>query len=296
MPLLRPDRVATLYLFRPLRRLLRRPSPGIPILMYHSISTRVELRRSAYFHTCTDPQVFRNHLKFLASNGYKIIGLAEAARKLKGGNRTDEKLVVLTFDDGYADFYTEAFPILSAYGYTATVFLPTAYIGDNSRTFNGTTCLTWSEVRKLQSTGIDFGSHTVTHPQLRTLPMADLNQEVRCSKEEIEQKLGSKVRSFSYPYAFPETDRRFKQALRQILDEAGYETGVSTVIGTADHRTSPLFMRRLPVNSCDDPRFFEAKISGAYDWLHGPQRFTKMLECWRNTAEGRRATCIGSAC
>ena len=131
MQALRPDRIATLYFFHPLQRLLRRASTGIPILMYHSISEGPEARRSAYFHTCTSPRVFREHLQLLARNGYKTIGLGEAVRKLERGAQTTERLVVLTFDDGFADFYTEAFPALSALGYTATVFLPTAYIGDS---------------------------------------------------------------------------------------------------------------------------------------------------------------------
>ena len=272
----RPDRLATLYFFHPLQRLLRRASPGIPILMYHSISKNLEVHRSAYFHTCTDPQVFREHIQLLARNGYKTIGLGEAVAKLEEGIRPTEKLVVLTFDDGFEDFYTEAFPILSTLGYIATVFLPTAYIGDNPRTFNGTTCLTWSQVRELQETGIEFGSHTVTHPQLKTLPTADVERELRSSKEEIEDHLGSQVTSFSYPYAFPETDRAFVRQLGSLLGAAGYKWGVSTVVGSASRTDNPLFLKRLPTNSTDDLQLFRAKLEGAYDWLHALQYATKL--------------------
>ena len=271
MSILRPDRIASLYFFHPIRRLLRRTSAGIPILMYHSISESPEAQRSAYFHTCTHPKLFRNHMELLAGNGYKTIGLGQAVRKLQTKAPPAEKLVVLTFDDGFQDFYSHAFPALGTFGYTATVFLPTAYIGDTPQTFKNTPCLTWAQVRELHQSGIEFGSHTVTHPQLNGLPIAAVERELRDSKTELENQLGTQVASFSYPYAFPETDRPFKRTLSQLLMEAGYENGVSTTIGTARASDGRFFLRRLPVNSGDEFRLFDAKLQGSYDWLHAMQ-------------------------
>ncbi len=74
--------------------------------------------------------------------------------------------MVITFDDGFADFYTNAFPLLNRYGFSATVYLPTAYIGKSAREFKGVECLTWDQVRALDRAGVEFGSHTVSHPQL----------------------------------------------------------------------------------------------------------------------------------
>lgn len=285
MPGFRLDRIATLYFFHPLQCLLRRTSDGIPILMYHGISDSPEMRRSAYFRTCTVPRVFREQLNFLARNGYKTIGLGEAVRRLEGNTGRAERLVVLTFDDGFEDFWSEAFPTLNQFGYTATVFLPTAYIGDTPRKFNGTTCLTWGQIRELGKAGIEFGSHTATHPELTALAPAEVRREVELSKEEIEDRLGSAVESFSYPYAFPEPDRAFRQSLRTMLTEAGYENGVSTMVGTADSGSDRLFLERIPVNSRDDEAFFSAKLEGGYDWLHALQLASKQ---WseRATAEG----------
>ena len=87
----RPDRFATLYFFHPLRRLLRRPAAGIPILMYHGVSETSEPRGSAYFHTRTSPRVFREHLNLLARDGYKTIGLGDAVRRLQQGAGVEEK-------------------------------------------------------------------------------------------------------------------------------------------------------------------------------------------------------------
>ena len=241
----RPDRIATLYFFHPLRRLLGRKSGGIPILMYHSISDDPEPGRSPYYRTCTDPAIFLKQMEFLSRNGYRTIGMREAVQRLAEQSQvgqtpwsaadapvglpplssipeaapehpartrnsapltertqsaepsqlteqtqsgppaeleerthsaeqaqSGERLVALTFDDGYRDFYTHTFPILARFQYTATMYLPTAYIGDQPRAFNGKPCLSWAEVKELHAAGIEFGSHTVTHPQLRDLPAA----------------------------------------------------------------------------------------------------------------------------
>ena len=267
----RADRIATICLFHPLRRLTPGVAPRIPILMYHSISDLDESARRPYYRIATNARVFEAQLRFLRANGYQSIGLQEAVKVMEGAVPGPAKPVVLTFDDGYQDFCTEAFPILSRFGYSATVFLPTAYIGDTARTFNGLECLTWNQVRELQGAGVEFGSHTVSHPQLRTLPADGIREELRGSKQTIEEKLGCPVRSFSYPYAFPETDRPFKQTLRATLEEAEYQNGVSTILGTAGRRSDRFFLERLPVSSGDEGRFFGAKVEGAYDWLHGLQ-------------------------
>ena len=274
---IRPDRIATLYFVRPLRQLVRPETTGLPILMYHSISAGGDAGRNAYYRTCTAPSVFAEQMAFLARNGYQTIGMSEAIRRIGGAGRSTDKSVVITFDDGYGDFYTEAFPILCRFGYTATVFLPTAYIGQTAQRFNGAMCLAWSQARELQKAGIEFGSHTVTHPQLRMVGRTQLRDEVQHSRSNIEDELGCPVESFSYPYAFPEADRSFVRQLRDILEEAGYKNGVSTIIGTASQTDDQLFLRRLPANSDDDLPLFSAKLDGAYDWLHAFQYAAKLM-------------------
>lgn len=274
MPEFRPDRLATLHFFDPLRRLLGRAAAGIPILMYHSISETSEANRLGYFRTSTDPRTFTAQMAFLARENYRVIGLGEAVRRIQQGTQAAGRFVALTFDDGFRDFYTQAFPVLSAYRYTATVYLPTAYIGHR---FDGRECLTWGEVRELRKHGVEFGSHTVTHPQLRTRPPAAIRTELRRSKQEIEQNLGEPVQSFSYPYAFPEADPPFRRDLRDLLVQTGYQNGVSTIIGTAGLASDRLFLERLPVNSGDDTGFFQAKLRGGYDWLHAAQTASKRV-------------------
>jgi len=265
----RLDRLLTLYA---MGRLCRRSaaSPDIPILMYHSISEE-DSGRSAYFQTATPPRVFAEHMALLRRNGYESIHLSDLAEAIKNDGAR-RRLVVLTFDDGYADFLTGAFPALSEYGYTATMFLPTAHIGEARRSFKDRECLTWTEVRGLSGAGIEFGSHTVTHPQLHDLPERAIREEVGLSKKVIEDELGREISCFAYPFAFPQTDRRFVGMLRSVLQDAGYRQGVCTTIGLVNADSDALFLERIPINGCDDPQLFEAKVYGAYNWMGWAQR------------------------
>ena len=275
---IRFDRLATLYVTSPLRRIASAKCKAIPILMYHSISDEDQADLHPYFRTTTSSAEFFAQMEYLHKNKYEVCSPAEAAAALTHSSLLSAKKVVITFDDGYRDFYREAFPILSQFKFTASVFLPTSYIGHSPIKFKGRECLTWSEVRELQRYGIIFGSHTVTHPQLYELDREAVNEEVTISKATIEEKTGQAVEAFCYPYAFPQSASHFKNMLRELLRQAGYRQGLSTMIGRADGLSDPLFMERLPVNGCDDSALFSAKLLGAYDWLAKPQRLTQLLK------------------
>jgi peptidoglycan/xylan/chitin deacetylase (PgdA/CDA1 family) len=272
------DRLATVYLFHPVRRTFAASrQPGIPILMYHSISEDQITANHPYYLTNSCPRVFAEHMRFLHENGYEVLSLTEAVHRLESG-QTLPKTAVLTFDDGYENFYTTAYPVMSRYGFGATVFLATDYIGNDPRSFNNTRCLTWNQVRELHRAGVAFGSHTVTHPQLRSVEPHQLAFEVRHSKETLENELDSEIESFCYPYAFPEHDGQFRLTLRSQLEEAGYKHGVCTILGVARKGDDPFFLKRLPVNSHDDRSFLRAKLEGGYDWLHRFQYAAKVCK------------------
>lgn len=291
------DRFATLYLVNPLWSSSSNRTPSVPILMYHSVSdgsdngseAKHEAAAHPYYRTSTSPQRFAEQIQYLHSNGYRTVSLAEAVSGLRGQSPAANKQVVITFDDGYRDFYRHAFPVLSQCGFSATVFLPTAYIGDTPISFKGRDCLTWAEVRELTHHGIRFGSHTGTHPQLRDLSLAAVKEEISSSKKTIEEKLGCEVDSFAYPYAFPQADTDFRNMLRDLLVQAGYQNGVCTIVGLAHSKSDPFFMERLPVNSCDDDALLQAKLAGAYDWIAKFQYASKMTRaCLRGFSLGSK--------
>ena len=275
---LRLDRLATLHLVSPLMRLASGKPLSIPILMYHSIGEEDESTKHAYYRTTTSPKVFAAQMEYLRQNRYQSCDLSQAIVFLESNITDAIKPVVITFDDGYCDFYRNAFPVLSRFGLAATVFLPTAFIGENPMQFRGRDCLTWSEVRELQKYGNSFGSHTVTHPNLSILDARTAKCEIVNSKQTIEDNLGVAVNSFAYPYAFPEENRSFIRMLRTVLVKSGYEQGVSTRIGKARANEDRYFLPRIPINSLDDMLLFEAKLQGGYDWLGKIQYGYKRLK------------------
>ena len=276
---IRLDRSLTTAIFHPLERAgLARRSSRLPILMYHSLSANPENGVAAYYKTNTDPLIFRQQMRYLAAEGYKTMGLTQVIARLKNDRPFPEKTVVITFDDGFKDFYTHGFPILSELGFIATVFLPTAFVDDKRRSFKNIECLTWSEVREMRKAGIEFGSHTVNHPELKNLPHKDVERELVESKAQIEQQLGEPMSLFSYPYAFPQGNRPFARGFRDLLKQSGYACCVTTEIGRVRPGDDPYLLKRLPANSLDDPALFRAKLEGGYDWLAVPQALIKKLK------------------
>jgi peptidoglycan/xylan/chitin deacetylase (PgdA/CDA1 family) len=278
LPMPRLDRLLTMYCVNPLRAMGLVRMVGIPVLMYHSVSEPENNGRHPYYETAIAPKVFAEQMRFLFQQGYRTISLDQAVQYARSGAMPSAPCVVLTFDDGFEDFYQQAFPILTEFKYVATVYLPTQFIGEERCQFKKLACLNWAEVRELHANGVTFGSHTSSHQQLATLSNRQIQIELQESKEIIEDKLGCPVESFSYPYAFPEMDQSFKAMLRDMLVAQGYKNGVTTVIGTAWADSDAFFLPRLPVNSWDDLPLFSAKLEGCYDWLRHLQRLKKLVK------------------
>jgi peptidoglycan/xylan/chitin deacetylase (PgdA/CDA1 family) len=272
---MRFDRTASIYFFMPIIQLLKNNSITIPILMYHGICTDPEKFRHPYFYVNTSPEIFEKQMNFLYEHKYKSISLSTAVNLMNSNQLNDEKYVVITFDDGYRDFYTEAYPILTKYRFTATVFITTGYIG---KLFKDKSCMTWDDIKFLHKNNVDFGSHTIHHPELYTLDFNQIEFELKESKNTIEANLGSNITSFSYPFAFPQQDKSFVEKLNEILLKCDYKIGVTTKIGISSRNDSPLFLKRIPINSSDDTTFFNAKLNGAYNWLNNFQSFYKRLK------------------
>jgi peptidoglycan/xylan/chitin deacetylase (PgdA/CDA1 family) len=307
---MRPDRLITLNLVRPLKVSSRKALPTgrladkcLPVLMYHSISDAPENGISPYYRVNTSCTRFARQMELLTLNGYRGVTLSAGLAWLKSQahnleseiskitNRLSKASpVAITFDDGFHNFYTDAFPILRRHGFAATMFLPTAFIGDDRRPFSPATkssdsrkktnydCLTWREIKDLHAAGIEFGSHTVSHPQLAELSWPQIESELRKSKQEIEDQLAISIENFAYPYAFPETDHAFVRRFSSSLADAGYRCCATTRLGLVKPEDDMLQLRRLPVNTCDDDALFLAKLHGNYDWLSSLQRFTKRLK------------------
>ena len=202
------------------------------------------------------PEVFETHLRFLKRLRYSII----SAARLSDPSSVDQRRhsVVLTFDDGCDNFYTEAFPRLSRYGFTATVFVVTDWIGKNGY-LNG------SQLSELHSSGITIGSHTCSHPHLPDLDPVQMKREIECSKEILEQKLGAPVELFCYPFG------GFNVQVVELVRAAGYKIAFTTNRGLGGNAQDLLSLRRVRMSNTVNPIRLWAKCSGYYDLFRKPR-------------------------
>lgn len=229
------------------------------ILYYHSISDD-PVRSSV------SPPAFERQIEYLAGSGYRALPLSEAAAAIASGRPLHDRSVVITLDDGFRDNYERAFPILARARVPATIFLTAAYIGGErlptlTRTDFVPRPLSWDQVAEMHAQGIEFGSHTLTHPMLSRVPLDVARREVADSKRMIEDKLGAPVTSFCYPRG------DFNEPVKRLVREEGYRAACTTLPGANDGRTDPFALRRTYVSRQDSLIEFAKKVEGAYDLL-----------------------------
>jgi peptidoglycan/xylan/chitin deacetylase (PgdA/CDA1 family) len=240
--------------------------------MYHRIPDAAPPPAShPYFEIDTGLKRFEEQMECLEANGYTVVPLGEMETALV---EAEGKNVVLTFDDGFRDFETNAFPVLERMRFPATVFLPTNLVGTEQ---NGEAYLDWEQVARLSRAGVDFGSHSLNHGRLHRMKDQEIVREIADSRREIEFRLGKPVDSFSFPYAFPQEDSGFRERLREILSRNGIRRCLTTVIGQYRSGDDPMFIQRIPVNEYDDEPLFLAKLEGDYNWLRVFQRASRSI-------------------
>ena len=222
----------------------------VPILMYHHVAEPQPgwdaLRRGLTVST----GLFQEHLDYLRAAGYRSIGLEDLVRHLTLGEPLPPKPVILTFDDGYRDHYTNAYPLLVNYGFTATFFLVTAPIDQGSPEF-----LTWEMVREMHQHGMSFGAHTYTHPDLRGQTTDYLVWQIVGSAEAIEARIGEKVRFFAYPSG------AYDDNVIAVLRSAGFWAALTTEYGCHEHSKLLWTLPRIRVTPEDTATSLAAKLS-----------------------------------
>jgi len=171
-----------------------------PILAYHQITKDDSPKDPSGF--AVSVRQFERQMRYLHDHGYCCVPLMELLRPSRNKPSRRKRTFALTFDDGYEDFLTQAYPVLRRYGFTATVFLVTDRVGAQSDWEGemGTPLLTWEQVQALHEDGISFGSHSCTHPWLTRLSNEQLGHELIASKERMEAELGQEIPLLAYPY------------------------------------------------------------------------------------------------
>src|SRR3989454_6351439 len=225
------------------------PTTYVPILLYHYIRVNPNPRDRVGFGLSTPPVAFRAQMQYLADHGFHVIPLHQAVVAIQHHSALPSRPIVLTFDDGYADFFTAAVPILKSHGFTATSFVISVRMG-----WGG--FMTPSQVATASGMGFTIGAHTVDHVALAAQTPARATWEMKQSKLALEQLLGHPVVDFAYPYG------SFNQYDMAKAKNLGFETACSTMYGTA-HSAGQLYeLSRMRIGGGLPLTYFAGVVGG----------------------------------
>jgi peptidoglycan/xylan/chitin deacetylase (PgdA/CDA1 family) len=248
----------------------------IPILTYHRICDVP--RAGDPLRLCTHPRDLERLLRYLGDRGYSFVSLKTALEILRLG-RGKERCVCLTFDDGYHDFYENAFPLLKRYDACATVFLVADYVGETNRwddvyLLPPVPLLGEGEIRELQSEGVEFGSHGRTHRRLTFLSAREQQEETAGSRRRLEALLDRPVRFFAYPHLAQDLQTR------KSVREAGY----LAACGGEQASHQQFLLHRVNVAQSSWP----ATLFRLWGWRHLLQRNNRLRTLKRFVPQRRR--------
>jgi peptidoglycan/xylan/chitin deacetylase (PgdA/CDA1 family) len=235
---------------------------GIPVLNYHAIDANMEAQPDSR-NVSVSLQSFKDQMQWLHQQGYQSVSDADLRALLLQHKPIPGKHMLITFDDGYYSLYKYAQPIMAAYGFTATLFLSTAYIGKpyglSDFYFVGDDRqLSWDEIRSLSANGWSIQSHGNNHVKMNGLDKDTLVKEITESKKAIEQNLGKPVDSFAFPYGL------YNKMVLGQLASVGYKLACSVHSGLMYPSSNRYRIPRIEINNMDTMDTFITKVSTGY--------------------------------
>ncbi len=223
----------------------------VPVLMYHSVDDKWRESKLS-----VSPESFERQMEFLVRNRYNILSLHELTRLLESGKPIKPKTVAITFDDGYENNYTNAFPVLKRYGIPATVFVVIDKIGRKGY-------LTWKQIREMAAHNIEIGSHTMSECYLPDIDERErLIKEISGSRQALKRKIPGSGDFIAY------CSGGFNDDIRQIVIDSGYDGACATNPGKAYPADDIYALKRLRISRTSDNLFvFWIETSGLYTWI-----------------------------
>jgi peptidoglycan/xylan/chitin deacetylase (PgdA/CDA1 family) len=240
-------------------------APLVPILLYHAVTDEPGDQIAPF---TVSPAAFERQLDVLLGSGYRCITFGEYMRGAGTGagavdGTAQDRLAVLTFDDGFADFAEHALPAMVARGLPSTLYVTTGWLADAPHREPGPTdrMLAWAQLPELVEQGVELGAHSHSHPQMDTLPTAAVRDELRRPKEELEDALGTPVRSFAYPHGY------HGPRVRRLAELAGYRSAAAVRNCLTSPRDDPFSVSRLTVLRTTSPAQFASWLTGTGEAL-----------------------------
>ena len=226
---------------------------AVPVLNYHQINNRDE--NALTVHT----DQFEAQMKYLVDNGYHTITPEDMIEAWENGKGLPDKPVIITFDDGYADNYRNAYPILKKYNLQGTIFL----ISDFVSTYPN--YLTWTQAEEMQESGlINFESHTLSHEQLDSTSPEETWNQVDGSKKALEWHLGKEINFLAYPCG------SYDEELQRMVKDAGYKGAFTVNYGLAGQQENRYLLDRVPIFGCTNHTLMRYKLRLNYSPIFAP--------------------------
>jgi len=231
------------------------PHKTLPILTWHSIDEKGSVISTA-------PSLFRKQIEFLKKEGFQMLSISEILDSIGNGMPLPEKAIAITFDDGYHNIYSEAFPILKQYGCKGTVFLVTDYCGRISNwsgkrsSANRLPLLSWKEIEEMSDWGMEFGAHTATHPDLTRLPVQEAEKEIRQSRLAIQNHLDKEPVVFAYPYG------KFNAEVKELVRRQ-FRAACTAILGSNINYHDPYALERIDMYYLSRERVYRSLTSRA---------------------------------
>jgi len=208
-------------------------SMRVPILLYHYVEYVKDEKDTIRKSLNIEPHILDAQIKTLKEAGYQFLTIVDLVNALEDKIKVSSKNVILTFDDGYKDFYTDVFPIVKKNGVKAVIFIVPAFLDKPNN-------LSTLELKEIDKSGlIEIGAHTMNHIYLKGQSRERVQYEVSESKKYLEKLLGHRVVSFAYPYG------AFDNQTINIVKNAGFKSAVSTVSGFFAQDINQLFLYRM---------------------------------------------------
>jgi peptidoglycan/xylan/chitin deacetylase (PgdA/CDA1 family) len=260
---------------------MRADHDRVPVLTFHSIS-------AASGPTSISPETFRMQMDVLAECGVATMTCEQFVEWHHHPVRKASRRVLITFDDGFADFATAAHPVLRERGFSAMVFVPTGKL-DFREDWRGANSpprqlLHWSTVRELAAAGVEFGGHGVAHADLTRVPPPVRRHEIERCARDLEQQLGRPVRAFAAPYG---------HVNREVLDDVArtYAIAFGTRFDRALRGRDAYDVPRIEMHYFRSPRRWREFIEGAdtYFQVRRALRAVRLAAIGAMDGEGARA-------
>ncbi|PIS15775.1 hypothetical protein COT62_01915 [Candidatus Roizmanbacteria bacterium CG09_land_8_20_14_0_10_41_9] len=205
----------------------------IPIIMYHYVEQVKDHGDFVRKSLNINPHLFEQQIVNLKEQGYSDYFVKDIPDILAGVVNYASSSAVLTFDDGYEDFYTVVFPLLKKYNMRATVYIAYNFIGKKG-------FLTENQIRELiESDLVEIGSHTLDHVSLKSARPDVAKEQIFGSKEKLEERFGIKIKTFAYPYG------SFDAAAERLVKEASYSAAVSVIPGSLQSQDNLFYLSRI---------------------------------------------------